>query len=51
MNIKQIVKIMGGQKKEKKMDKEEKDDFKEWLQNEDWHAIEDEIYEYVSQAE
>lgn len=29
----------------------EKDDFKEWLQNEEWQAIEDEIYEYASQAE
>lgn len=29
----------------------EKDNFKEWLQNEDWQTIEDEIYEYVSQAE
>ena len=45
MNIKQIVKIIGENMSAKE------DDFKEWLQNEDWQSIEDEIYEYVSQAE
>lgn len=45
MNAKDFAKIVT------EMLMTEKDDFKEWLQNEDWKAIEDEIYEYALQAE